>query len=99
MSATVFHVKHSKESRTPEASILPDRQRQQWGPRPPGARPPPPLRSKDQSRLFLVKRCSRRQRIDQAGEVLITRELNGDTPLLRSTCHLHASVEGIGQPG
>ena len=58
-----------------------------------------PLRSKDQSRLFLVKRCSRRQRIDQAGEVLITRELNGDTPLLRSTCHLHASVEGIGQPG
>ena len=58
-----------------------------------------PLRSKDQRRLFLVKRCSRRQRVDQAGEVLITRELNGDAPLLRSTCHLHASVEGIGQPG
>ena len=58
-----------------------------------------PPRFKDQRRLFLVKRRSRRQRVDQASEVLIARELNGDAPLLRSTCHLHTSVEGIGQPG
>ena len=53
---------------------------------------------------FAVREWSRRdgtvrQRIDQASEVLIARELNGDTSLLRSTCHLDASVEGIGQPG
>ena len=69
------------------------------GGRPSPPRPPPPPRFKDQRRLFLVKRRSRRQRVDETSEVLIARELNGDTSLLRSTCHLHTSVEGIGQPG
>ena len=58
-----------------------------------------PPRSKDQSRLLLIERRPRRQGIDQPGEVLIARELNGDAPLLRSTGHLDASVKGIGQPG
>ena len=95
MSATVFHVKHDRRPSTSP---------HQWlfsgddgGAETLSVSAPPC--SKDQRRLFLVKRRSRRQRVDQASEVLIARELNGDTSLLRSTCHLHTSVEGIGQPG
>ena len=96
MTTVVFHVKHSREPRTPEPSKPPRSAETTVGPRHSVSRPH--RESQDQSRLLLVKRCSRRQRIDQAGEVLITCELNGDAPLLRSPCHLHASVEGIGQP-
>lgn len=95
MSATVFHVKHDRRpSTSPHQWLFSE---DEGGAETLSVSAPP--RSKDQCRLFLVKRRSRRQRIDQASEVLIARELNGDTPLLRSTCHLHTSVEGIGQPG
>ena len=95
MSGAMFHVKHDRR---------PIHKPHQWlfskddgGAETLSVSAPPRL--KDQRRLLLVERRSRRQRIDQASEVLIARELNGDAPLLRSTCHLHTSVEGIGQPG
>ena len=95
VSATVFHVKHDRRpSISPHQWLFSE---EDGGAETLSVSAPP--RFKDQRRLFLVKRRSRRQRIDQASEVLIARELNGDTPLLRSTCHLHTSVEGIGQPG
>ena len=95
VSATVFHVKHDRRPST--RPIDGCSAKTTVGPRHSVSRPH--RESQDQSRLLLVKRRSRRQRIDQASEVLIARELNGDAPLLRSTCHLHTSVEGIGQPG
>ena len=97
MTTVVFHVKHSREPRTPEPSKPPRSAETTVGPRHSVSRPH--RESQDQSRLLLVKRRSRRQRIDQASEVLIARELNRDAPLLRSTGHLDASIEGIGQPG
>ena len=94
MSGAMFHVKHDRRPST--RPIDGCSAKTTVGPRHSVSRPH--RESQDQSRLLLVKRRSRRQRIDQAGEVLITRKLNGDAPLLRSPCHLHASVEGIGQP-
>ena len=95
VSATVFHVKHDRRpSTSPHQWLFSE---DEGGAETLSVSAPP--RFKDQRRLFLVKRRSRRQRVDQASEVLIARELNGDTSLLRSTCHLHTSVEGIGQPG
>ena len=94
MSGAMFHLKQSRPQPTPPKQAFSATTR--VGPINTVSRP---LREpQDQSRLLLIKRRSRRQRIDQAGKVLITRELNGDTPLLRSPCHLHASVEGIRQP-
>ena len=95
MSGAMFHVKHDRRpSTSPHQWLFSE---DEGGAETLSVSAPP--RFKDQRRLFLVKRRSRRQRIDQAGKVLITRELNGYAPLLRSPCHLHASVEGIGQPG
>ena len=91
MSGAMFHVKHDRRPST--RPIDGCSAKTMVGPRHSVSRPH--SKSQDQNRLLLVKRRSRRQRIDQAGKVLIARELNGDTPLLRSTCHLHASVEGI----
>ena len=95
MSGAMFHVKHDRPSTKAQfVGGYPIT----WG-APTNTWTRPHSKSQDQNRLLLVKRRSRRQRIDQASEVLIARELNGDTPLFRSPCHLHASVKGIRQPG
>ena len=96
MSAAVFHVKHSVDTHRVRAGY-PSQSETTVGPRQSKSRPH--RESQDQSRLLLIERRPRRQGIDQPGEVLIARELNGDAPLLRSTGHLDASVKGIGQPG
>ena len=94
VSATVFHVKHDRRpSTSPHQWLFSE---DGGGAETLSVSAPPRL--KDQSRLLLIKRRSRSQRVDQTSEVLIARELNGDAPLLRSTGHLDASVEGIGQP-
>ena len=95
MSGAMFHVKQDRRPST--RPINGCSAKTTVGPRHSVSRP---LREpQDQSRLLLIKRRPRRQGIDQPGEVLIARELNGDAPLLRSTGHLDASVKGIGQPG
>ena len=37
------------------------------------------------------------QRADDTREILVSCELDSDTPLLRSTCHLDARIEGVGK--
>ena len=37
------------------------------------------------------------QRADDTREILVSCELDSDTPLLRSTCHLDACIEGVGK--
>jgi len=64
--------------------------------------PPPPSHSRRarlscriRRQLLFVERCPRRQRTNDTSEIVIPGELNSDATLLRSTCHLDASVESI----
>ena len=47
--------------------------------------------------LLLIEGRTWCQRADDTREILVSCELDSDTPLLRSTCHLDACIEGVGK--
>ena len=47
--------------------------------------------------LLLIEGRTWCQRADDTREILVPCELDSDTPLLRSTCHLDARIEGVGK--